>query len=326
MAFARHRRAGLALLQSVAQHQQVKFWRTEFKMKFSAPASIAFLLVAIPIASAAKPRVEVKVIENLPTTLTYDWQVSGHGSVSCYSSGCSSYFTPASAGTSQVSGAVLKLLLADGRIVIAGCSYNKGNFAFGFIGAMTGDANLNSPRNCAVPQVNDVVQAEFSGSIAKLFWRRPSLDGKGAKEEETYVIRGVLQPVAGGAVPIPAATADQWSEIKRLEAEVVTLRTRFTEIEGRMASLKNECATLPTNQHCLGEGKRLLLAGQENEQATISALDQLIPKLNALSSDDSAARQLSQAVDGRRRVADDLGNYPAAVAMVDQGLSDLKKE
>jgi len=65
---------------------------------------------------------KVTVIDNLPTTFSYDWQVAGKDTISCYSSGCTSYFRPSNSGTASVNGAVLKLLLPDGRIVIAECS------------------------------------------------------------------------------------------------------------------------------------------------------------------------------------------------------------
>lgn len=149
-----------------------------------------------PTQFSAKQKMDVTVIENVPTAASYEWQVPGHSSVSCSGSSCTGYFMPESSGISQVHGAVLKLLLPDGRIIVAGCNYNKGNIAFGIVGALTGDAHLNDPTSCAVPQVNDVIQVEPNGSVAKLSWRLPSIDGKGSKVSQNYAIRGVLQPEA----------------------------------------------------------------------------------------------------------------------------------
>jgi TonB family protein len=115
---------------------------------------------------------------------------------------------PANSGTSQVTGATLKLLLPDGRIAIARCVANMGGTVFGFIGAMTGDDHLNDPRNCGVPPSGQAIQAEFNGQVIKLSWHLPSIDGTGRKTGETYYLIGVLNPTgsssAGANISQPA--------------------------------------------------------------------------------------------------------------------------
>jgi hypothetical protein len=155
-------------------------------------------MTALSLSSAAvfagKLKLDVTVIENVPSTATYNWQTPGRSSVSCRGSSCSSYFMPAETGTSQVTGAALKLLLPDGRIAIVRCVANMGGSVFAFIGAMTGDYHLNDPRDCGVPPNGQAIQAEFNGQIVKLSWNLPSLDGKGRKIGETYYLKGILNP------------------------------------------------------------------------------------------------------------------------------------
>ena len=166
----------------------------ETTMKHLSFALFMAFLLASTDSFAAKPKLAVTVINNIPTAFSYEWVVAGRSSVSCYSSGCTSYYAPARSGTRQVNGATLKLLLSDGRIVIASCYANTGNLAFGLIGAMTGDSYLNAPRNCSVPEADETIQADFRGSFVRLFWRQPSIDGTGRKSNEMYSIRGVLNP------------------------------------------------------------------------------------------------------------------------------------
>jgi len=155
-------------------------------------------LLSVGILAQAKdtlPRLKVTVIENLPTTTSYDWQVAGKSNVSCYSSGCTSYFTPSNSGTSSVNGAVLKLLLPDGRIVIAECSA-KQDVAANWTNALTGTSASTVYRDCRKPEANSTIEAEFNRSEVKLFMQAPSIDGTGRRSSETYYITGVLQPDA----------------------------------------------------------------------------------------------------------------------------------
>ena len=82
------------------------------------------LLTLVCSTSFAKdhPRVKVIVIENVPTTSSYEWQVAGKGSISCSGSNCSIHYMPPQSGTQRLQGAVLKLQLPDKRIVVAECA------------------------------------------------------------------------------------------------------------------------------------------------------------------------------------------------------------
>src|ERR1039458_3651220 len=158
--------------------------------------TIAALLLSSASAFGGKVKLDVTVIEDVPSTATYSWQTRGRSSVTCSGNSCSSYFIPADSGTTQVTGATLRLLLPNGRIAIARCVANMGNTVFGFIGAMTGDDHLNDPRNCGVPPSGQAIQAEFNAQTIKLSWHSPSLDGEGRKTGEIYYLMGVLEPTS----------------------------------------------------------------------------------------------------------------------------------
>lgn len=147
-------------------------------------------------------RMKVTVVENLPTTNSYDWEVAGKDTISCYSSGCTSYFTPSGSGTTSVSGAVLKLLLPDGRIVVAECS-GKPDFGTNLANALSGAQASTVYRDCRMPEANSIIEAEFNRSQVKLFMQAPSIDGTGRKSSETYYITGVLQPNTSHPAPAP---------------------------------------------------------------------------------------------------------------------------
>lgn len=151
-------------------------------------------------------KIAVQVVDSVPTTNAYNWQVAGTGSTSCYGDSCSSIYMPGGEGTTDIHGAVLRLLLPDGRIVIAGCEAKVN------IGANVALLLAEVPastvyRDCRVPQVPDVM-AEFHGNNVKLFMRDPSIDGKGKEHHETYRIEGVLEPAAPTPVkPVEAPLA-----------------------------------------------------------------------------------------------------------------------
>jgi hypothetical protein len=76
----------------------------------------------MPVLAGAADKTRVIVLKQLPTATSYGWSVAGKASTNCYSSGCSSTWSAPSDGKDTVQGAELKLLLPDGRIVIATCS------------------------------------------------------------------------------------------------------------------------------------------------------------------------------------------------------------
>jgi hypothetical protein len=88
------------------------------------------------------------------------------------------------AGTYQVRGATLSLLLPDSRLVVVNCDA-KTNWT---------DWHQGIYRSCRVPLANTDIQAKFDGDRATLIWS-VSLDGK-KKESETYKILGILSKPA----------------------------------------------------------------------------------------------------------------------------------
>ncbi len=176
---------------------------------------LAVLLVAATSALAKKIELQVKLLDSIPTTAQYTWWTAAKASSSCEwngassgtgsgtgsgtitgntvdintetrsqtssqgSSDCHGTAVPAMTGTSTIGGAEAKLLLPDGRIVIAGCNYkfNWGNW---------GNNPATKYRSCRTFTPNMYYKAEFSGNNVKIFGRRPSVDGKGKEESETY--------------------------------------------------------------------------------------------------------------------------------------------
>ena len=130
-------------------------------------------------------KTKVTVLENIPTTSSYNWQVAGYSDVYCTGTACLSNFSPAYGGSKDLRGAVLKLLLPDERIVVAECD-SKPN-----VGIHT---RPNAYRDCRMPAVNSTIDAEFNRSTVKIFIEEPSIDGSGKTKGETYQIKGVLQP------------------------------------------------------------------------------------------------------------------------------------
>lgn len=170
--------------------------------------AVVFGLASVVFAAQKdNSTLQVTVIENVPTSNDYNWSVSGSSSVSCYGYSCSAYYNPPEGGTAQANGAVLKLLLSDGRIVIAECEMKPDNARnwINAIGSMNGSVASAVYRNCRVPESGSIIGAKFKGNNVKLFMREPSIDGTGKGYSETYWIRGVLEP---GATHNPDAAVD----------------------------------------------------------------------------------------------------------------------
>jgi hypothetical protein len=152
------------------------------------------LFFALASVNAAPASVTVKIIKRQNSETSYSYDVPGHaeptstGSATCSGGNCtgadntSTVYTAPKTISYTLSGATLSLLLPDGRIAVMNCD---SKYKPSPIPAM----NLYSRRSCRIPIV-DEVQAEFSGSNAKLSWP-VSLDGK-KFESETYKIRAIL--------------------------------------------------------------------------------------------------------------------------------------
>ncbi len=209
---------------------------------------LAVLLVAATSALAKKIELQVKLLDSIPTTAQYTWWTAAKASSSCEwngassgtgsgtgsgtitgntvdintetrsqtssqgSSDCHGTAVPAMTGTSTIGGAEAKLLLPDGRIVIAGCNYkfNWGNW---------GNNPATKYRSCRTFTPNMYYKAEFSGNNVKIFGRRPSVDGKGKEESETYKTLYILLP---GANIRPDSKPQEVQEMKTPAPEART--------------------------------------------------------------------------------------------------------
>ncbi len=160
-------------------------------------AITAFILALCCSSAFAKdkPTEKVTVIENIPTTTSYNWWVDGKDTISCSGSSCTSNFWPASSGVNDVHGAVLKLKRQDGTIVIAACNA-KERVGADLLTAMVGVTASATYRDCRMPDAGSTedIDAEFHLASVKLFFEKPSLDASGKIYSETYVIRGILRP------------------------------------------------------------------------------------------------------------------------------------
>jgi hypothetical protein len=153
-------------------------------------------------------KIKVTIIENVPMTSSYNWEVEGKDSTYCYSTGCTSHWTLPDSGTVSITGATLKLLLPDGRIVIAQC-VAKANISANIANALADNRASTVYRDCRRPWPNDTIYATFKHSQVKLSMQAPSLDGTGVTESETYSIVGVLQP-SEQPIPLAATQAAQF--------------------------------------------------------------------------------------------------------------------
>jgi hypothetical protein len=165
-------------------------------------------LISLSATSASAQTLEVRVIDRQEHLSSYNYVVPGYstsnssGSANCNGTAtttvygntantnseanCSGTSTtntvsmPARAGSFNVRGATISLLLPDGRIAVVNCDIK---FAEHFAGA------AGNHRNCREPLV-DAIQAEFHGDNAKLVWV-VSLDGK-KTQSETYKVLAIL--------------------------------------------------------------------------------------------------------------------------------------
>ena len=128
---------------------------------------------------------KVTVVGEIPETSYYNWQVPGSSAVYCHGAACLALSTASSSGTTSLLGAIVKLLLPDGRIVIAKCvpQLKKGMHLV-----------ANAYRDCRIPEVNSITDAEFNRNNVKLTVQELSIDGSGKIQTETYKIIGVLKP------------------------------------------------------------------------------------------------------------------------------------
>jgi len=300
-------------------------------------------------ALAEKVKLDVTVIENVPSTTTYSWQTPGRGSVSCSGNSCSSYFRPATAGTSQVFGATLKLLLPDGRIAIARCVANMGNAAFALVGAMTGDDHLNDPRDCGVPPGGEAIQAEFNGQIIKLSWHLPSIDGNGHKSGETYYLIGVLNPsssssagttISQPAQSVPSASAPSpnpapiqaqaplaedstsGSKLQQVDAMIRPLANEYRSLHDQSDLLKKQCPSPITERGCLERARDFFVARKKVEESLVHLLDERMSILNATSLNASTQKEKDSTIQSRDQWTSALAISEQFIEKADRTLSE----
>src|ERR1019366_8423026 len=91
--------------------------RSELVLKMIALCAVVLTACSLSAFAKGKSREVVTVIENESTTTSYDWEVDGHVSVSCYGSTFSGYYRPPATGTQQIQGAILKLQRSDSSVV-----------------------------------------------------------------------------------------------------------------------------------------------------------------------------------------------------------------
>jgi|GEM_PF-2572208 len=291
------------------------------------PIRLALLIFVCSTGFAKQhPRIKVKVIENLPTTSSYEWQVAGKGSVSCSSSNCSIQYMPPQSGTQMLHGAVLKLQLPDSRIVIAEC-VAKVQAALTLL-SMAVQNDPTSPmiyRDCRVPSVNSVIEAEFNQNSVKLFMQAPSIDGSGKISNETYFIRGVLQPVSstGRAQATTDISVSGGGRYEQVSADFIDLADQYAGLKRRIEAIGKLC-NKAEDETCLYGLDRILADGTRVDHALLEVLDQLIPLVRARE-DDTAQQDLTACVQARERIADELKQFPDIEAKIDAARSAMKK-
>src|ERR1700722_517470 len=205
-------------------------------------AAMTIVLVnATALAANNHIALNVSVIQNIPTTSSYDWEVDGKATTTCYSSGCTSYFNSGSSGTANVQGAVLKLQLPELRIVVAKC-IAKPDFGRNLATALSGTPASPVYRNCRVPSgsFGSTIGAGFNRNYVKLVWQEPSINGSGPKTSETYQIVGVLKPTS-------------FQEVNILKAQIAADPDLKRQIQENVASSKTSAAAAATPPHTKGE-------------------------------------------------------------------------
>jgi hypothetical protein len=248
-------------------------------------ATLATLIVSSAVASAKVPKIRVTVVENVPQTSSYSWQVAGRGSVSCYGSSCSSYYMPSNGGQATVHGAIVRLLLPDGRIVIARCMA-KPDIAvnIGYALAMLPASTMY--RDCRMPDANSTIDAEFSRSSVKLFMQAPSIDGSGRFSSETYLVTGVLQPEPIAERPAQTETRPEMgSNAAAISLSGPPMRTPLSspvaqeeasntvarpETEGRLPPQSSDTAKVTSQKETPEELAKLVLDGQASRCAVLT--------------------------------------------------------
>jgi hypothetical protein len=244
-------------------------------------ATLATLIVSSAVASAKVPKIRVTVVENVPQTSSYSWQVAGRGSVSCYGSSCSSYYMPSNGGQATVHGAIVRLLLPDGRIVIARCMA-KPDVAINIAYALAMLPASTMYRDCRMPDANSTIDAEFSRSNVKLFMQAPSIDGSGRFSSETYLVTGVLQPEPIAERPAQTETRP---EMGSNAGAAISLSDAPTRLSSSSPAAQEEASNTAATSETQG-----LLPPQSPDTAKVTSQKETPEELAKLVLDGQASR------------------------------------
>ena len=188
----------------------------------------AFAIVVLCCSSAfAKDQhlEKVIVLDKIPTTTSYNWWVDGKSTTSCRGDECTAFFTPASAGTSDLNGAILKIQRQDGTVVIAECVAQERALA-DTLTELTGVNASKTYRSCRVPEKGSgaEIEAQFHVASVRLSFEEPSTYSSGKISSETYLIRGFLHPAPS---PETSSVLSFQPEQGSREAACGPLKTRF---------------------------------------------------------------------------------------------------
>jgi predicted lipoprotein with Yx(FWY)xxD motif len=279
----------------------------------------ASILALFSLSAFAKerPKETMTVIENESTTTAYDWQMDGKASVSCYGSSCSMYYHPATSGTQNIRGAILRLKRPDDSVVIVQC-VGKTDVFSSVVLALGTMATSNSVattvmRNCRIPEMNSIVDVEFHRSEAKIFMRAPSVDGTGKVSSETYYIKGILKPSTQQAqtpnVSVQSAPENSpTSNLQRLD----TVNRRLEEwylngpgLQLELNTLNKNCPPPITDEGCFNVEREHYLLGISVFEVGIPLVEEKIALLKTLNQDAAVKREedeISKRGDGMRQL------------------------
>ncbi len=167
-------------------------------MPYPAIFAAALLFAAGPVTPRpAGVPARVLIVEKVPDA-AWTWNGSGNGMVKCVGAQCDHYYMPP-ADAAPTMDITLRLLLPDGRILIAQC------MAKPLPGQSHSVFTRSKPKvfhPCEVPDTHSAVDATLTAEDIQLSLRRTEPDGSVATE--TYHLLGQLAPVAASDAPLRA--------------------------------------------------------------------------------------------------------------------------
>ena len=168
-------------------------------------AVLALALVLTPaLACAANPRVPVTVIQNIPTTVSYD-QADQRQPVLCTDTACSPYYMPRGSATLDMRGAHLQLLLPTGQVLVAECFVQQDRASY-YLEALAGGYASPSYRSCRIPDSTSKVEVQLNGNKVKLFMQNLHPEGWGPLYTETYQLKTIVKQSAPAPLVAEQAT------------------------------------------------------------------------------------------------------------------------